>query len=97
MQGLSQFRLSTADHALSLVAPATTTVCSLEAGLLKVKVKITLRLTVSQSVNLGVEPPSGALDGDADVLTPDILLQARRVPVPDERYEYLCNYFKPLR
>ncbi|GFG40355.1 hypothetical protein Cfor_03621, partial [Coptotermes formosanus] len=21
---------------------------------------------------------------------------ARRVPVPDERYEYLCSYFKPL-
>jgi hypothetical protein len=41
IQGFCQFRLSTADHALAQ---------------LKVKVKVTLPLTISQSVSLGVEP-----------------------------------------
>jgi hypothetical protein len=34
----------------------------LSNGSVKVKVKVTLRLTASQSVSLGVEPPSGAHD-----------------------------------
>jgi hypothetical protein len=34
---------------------------SLDAAVLKVKVKVTLRLTVSQSVSLGVEPHLGLM------------------------------------
>jgi hypothetical protein len=48
IQGLCQFGLSTAENALLLVAPAT-------------KVKVTLRLKISQSVSLGVEPHLGLM------------------------------------
>lgn len=27
----------------------------------------------------------------------DYFVSARRVPVPDERFDYLCEYFKPAR
>jgi hypothetical protein len=50
VQGLCQSRLSTADYALFLVASATTVVE------IFFKVKVSLRLMVSQSVSLGVEP-----------------------------------------
>jgi hypothetical protein len=48
IQGLYQFRLSTADHVLLYA-------CRL------IKVKVTLRLTVSQSVSLGVESHLGLM------------------------------------
>jgi hypothetical protein len=52
------YRLSTADHALSLVAPATTAVWSLEG----LSLSLMLRPTVNRPVCLGMKHPSGAYD-----------------------------------
>lgn len=30
-------------------------------------------------------------------LTDFLFVQLRRVPVPDARFDYLCEYYKPLR
>jgi hypothetical protein len=59
IQQLCQSRISTVDHALSLVAPAMTQF----QVKVKVKVKVTLRLTISQSVYLSwCRAPAGAHD-----------------------------------